>query len=251
MPSRAILGPWSCRASRRAGQVRACRPNGPRRLPSRAGAQHNRSASKRVPGRPAGVLEIADVGTEPQADAGADRGDDHVLVLLECYAHATHQVGRAVDPAETLIDLLGIAQVVDEHHHLGAFGAGIVADRRPLPVDAMAAGILGVEDALPIAQAGHEGTGRFLAQDVAVGAALLLEHVLDHAGEPLADRAEEAVAGGQDLSRGVAAVRGLLVARRTGLVAPAVVGRAIAAVARVLVGLGGRRVGLAIGAPWR
>ena len=67
--------------------------------------------------------------------------------------------------------------------------------RRPLPVDPVAAGILGVEHALAVAQAGDEGAAGILAQDVAVRAALLLEGVLDHVRQALGDGAEEAVAG--------------------------------------------------------
>src|SRR4029453_16584092 len=101
-----------------------------------------------------------------------------MLALQECDADAADQIGRAVDAAEALIDFLGIAQVVDEHHHLGALGTPVVANRWPLPVYASAAGILGVEDTLPVAQTGDKGPARLLAKDVAVRAPLFLEHVL-------------------------------------------------------------------------
>src|SRR2546430_14260213 len=70
-----------------------------------------RHLSERVPGRPPRVLEVADVGPQPQADAGADRRDDDMLVLLERHADAAHQIRGPVHPPEALIDLLGIAQV--------------------------------------------------------------------------------------------------------------------------------------------
>ena len=209
-----------------------------------------RDDSKRVPGGSPGVFEVADVGAEAQPHAGPDRGDDDRTALQERQADAADQIGRAIDAAEALMDLLGVAQVVDEDHHLGAFGACIPADRRPLPVDAVGAGVLGVEGALAVAQPGHERAAGILAQNVAVRAALLLEGVLNHAGEPLADRAEEAVAGLQDFARGVAAIARVVVVARARRRPIAAVGgrRPVAAIGwRVVVGLaGGRTVGLAI-----
>ena len=102
------------------------------------------SCSERVPGRPARILQIADVGTEPKPNSGADRREHDITVALERQADAADDVGRAGNAAEALIDLVRIAQVVDQHHDLGAFGAGIVADRGALPVDLVAAGIRGV-----------------------------------------------------------------------------------------------------------
>ena len=67
--------------------------------------------------------------------------------------------------------------------------------RRALPVDPVVACILGVEHAFAVAQAGNECPAGILAQDVAVGAALLLEGEFDHLGQALGDGAEEAVPG--------------------------------------------------------
>src|SRR6185436_5446051 len=115
---------------------------------------------------------------------------------------------------------------------LGPVPAHVVADRRTLPVDSVRACILCVQDALAVAQAGDEGAAGVLAQNVAVRAALLLESVLHDAGEALGDRAEEAVAGVDDLVGGVGAARPVVAVRpRRG------VGAGIG-LARLLPGLG-------------
>ena len=59
-------------------------------------------------------------------------------------------------------------QIVDQHHGAGAVGAGIEAERRPLPEHPHIAGILGVERAVAVAQAADEGAAGFLAEDIAV-----------------------------------------------------------------------------------
>src|SRR5437762_3119703 len=126
----------------------------------------------------------------------------------------------------------------------------LLGHRRALPVDAVDAGVLGVERALAVAQAGYEGAARILAQDVAVGSALFLERVLHHAGKPLADRAEEAVTGLEDLARGVAAVGDVVVARPWRPISGVGTGRAIAAIGRVVVGLSRRRA-IGFARAWR
>jgi len=63
----------------------------------------------------------------------------------------------------------------------------------------VAAGIFRVQAALAVAQTGDEGAARVLTENVAVRATCLLEGVLDDAGQPLADRTEEAVPGLDDL----------------------------------------------------
>ena len=68
---------------------------------------------------------------------------------------------------------VGPRQVVDQHHGARAVGAGIEAERRPLPEHAQIAGILGVERAVAVAQAADEGAAGFLAQHIAVGQAPL------------------------------------------------------------------------------
>src|SRR5262245_39241266 len=146
---------------------------------------------KWVPCRAARVFEVTNVGAEPQAHAGADRRDDDRPALLKCQPDAANEIRRAVDAGKALVDLLGIAQVVDEHHDFGASGTGVPTDRRALPIDAAGTGILGVEHSLAIAQAGNKGAAGILTKNIAVRSTLLLEGVLNHAGEPLAHGAEE------------------------------------------------------------
>ena len=69
----------------------------------------------------------------------------------------------------------------------------------------MFAGILGIHRAFAIGQAGDEGAGAFLAEDIAVRQAVLRKGALHHLGEAAAGRAEEAVAGIDDLLGGVLA----------------------------------------------
>src|SRR6516164_5343448 len=174
-----------------------------------------RRSLKWVPCRAGRVFEVTNVGAEPQAHAGADGGDDDRPAFLKCQPDAANEIGRAVDASKALVDLLRVAQVVDEHHDFGAGGAGVPTDRRALPIDAVGASILGVEHALAIAQASNEGAARIFTKDIAVRPTLLLESVLNHAGEPLAHRAEERTAGVENFARGVAAIGGLVLKARS------------------------------------
>src|SRR6185295_15119950 len=119
--------------------------------------------SERVPGRSGRVFQVADVGPQPQADARANRSHDDIAALLEGDADAAHEIGRSIHPAEALVHVPGIAQIVDQHHDLGAFGARVVANRGPLPVNAVGAGVARIEHALPVAQARDEGAAGLLA----------------------------------------------------------------------------------------
>jgi len=56
-----------------------------------------------------------------------------------------------------------------------AVAAPVEADRWSLPVDPQVAGILGVQRAFTVAQAGDEGAGAFLAEHIAVGQAPLAD----------------------------------------------------------------------------
>src|SRR5690242_789301 len=63
-----------------------------------------RMASERVPGRPIGEFDIADVGAEPHADPRAD-GNDHDAVCGEHrHSEAADEIRRAVDAGKVLID---------------------------------------------------------------------------------------------------------------------------------------------------
>ena len=109
-------------------------------------------------------------------------------------------------------------KVVHEHHDLGALTAEVVADAWTLPEHPVVSGVLGIERAFAIAQAGNQSAAGILAQDVAVGAPFALERVLDDVGQAFADRAEEAVSRIQDFAAGEGAVIGwpVIVGARTG-----------------------------------
>ena len=156
---------------------------------------------ERVPGRLRRELQVADVGAEPQADAGADRHQHDVVGGQRRHAEAADKIGGAVDAAEALVDRAGVRQVVDQHHGAGAFAADVQADRRALPVDLQIAGILGVEHALAVAQPGDEGAAGLLAEDVAVRQAPVADRLLDDLRQPARHRAEEVVAGVDDFAR--------------------------------------------------
>src|SRR5262249_5681182 len=129
--------------------------------------------------------------------------------------------------------------VVDQNHGLGTLAAEIVADRRSLPIDLMHARVLGVERSLAVAEACDKCTAGILAEDVAIRPPLLLERVLDDVRQTFAHRAEEAVAGIDDLVLGVGVAVGRRRSRRrAAVVVPGsaiglpVAGRAIVRAAR-------------------
>src|SRR5262249_44668976 len=64
-----------------------------------------------------------------------------------------------------------------------------------------------------ITHAGHKSSTGVLAKDVSIGPALPLEHVLNDAGKPLANRTKEVMPGIEDLARRVAPGLRILVAR--------------------------------------
>src|SRR5882724_1372322 len=145
------------------------------------------------------VVEVADVDATAQADAGADRRQDDVVALLIVHAEAADHVDGTLDAGEALEDLAGFADVVDEGEDFRGVGAEIEADRRTLPVDAHVLGDLAMHPAVAVAHADGDGPGRFLAADVGVGLALVLEDLLDDGGEVLRGIAEESLGGRQDL----------------------------------------------------
>src|SRR5215471_2930191 len=121
-------------------------------------------------------------------------------------ANPADEIGRAVYAAERVEDLARAVQVVDEDHSLRAIRAEVVADRWTLPVDLKDAGILGIEHALAVAQAGKKGPAGFLAEDVAIRPAGALEGVFDDLGKVVRDAAKEAVPHAFDLVHGKGAV---------------------------------------------
>src|SRR5713101_2874516 len=146
-------------------------------------------ASERVPGRRRRELEIADIGAEPEADAGTDWNHHHIIRRQRRHSEPADEIGRTVDADETLVDRFGGRQAVDQHHGAGALAAEIETDRRTLPEDPQVAGILGIERAFAIAQPRDYGAAGLLAEDVAVGQAPLAPRLLDDLGEPARDRA--------------------------------------------------------------
>ena len=118
------------------------------------------------------------------------------------HAQAADKISRAGDAAEPLINRLGARQIVDQHHGAGAVGAGIEAERRPLPVDAYVAGILGIERAVAITQTADKGAAGFFAEDIAVRLPPLIAGFLDQLRQAARDAAEKVVPGVDDLVGG-------------------------------------------------
>src|SRR6266852_6437839 len=141
------------------------------------------SRSERVPGRARGELEVADIGAEPQSHAGADRNHHDIARGQRGHSEPADEIGRAVDADETLVDRLGGRQAVDQHHGARALAAEIEPDRGTLPEHPQVAGILGVEHAVAVADAGHDRAAGLLAEDVAVRQTPLAARLLDDLGE--------------------------------------------------------------------
>src|SRR5690606_35635175 len=136
--------------------------------------------SEGVPGRLVGIFEIANIGPQPGADAGADRRQDNIPVLLEIHTEPADQIGRAFDAAEALaIDVARGRGIIDQHQRARAVAAEIEADRGALPIDLLAGAILVIDHALAIAQAADKGAGAFLADDIGGGLALAGKYILN------------------------------------------------------------------------
>src|SRR6478752_3837826 len=132
-----------------------------------------------VPGRSRREFEIADIGAQPQSEAGADRHQHAVVGGQRRHAEAADDVGRAVEAGEALVDRVGGGQIIDQRHGARAVATPVEAERGTLPIDAQVTGILGVERAFAVAQAGDESSGPFLTEDIAVGQAPLADRLLD------------------------------------------------------------------------
>ena len=65
------------------------------------------------------------------------------------------EIGGPIDADERFINGVGGRQAVDEHHRPRAFAAEVPAYRGALPEHPQIAGILGVKNALAVAQARH------------------------------------------------------------------------------------------------
>ena len=89
-------------------------------------------------------------------------------------------------------------QIVDQHHGSIAVGAGVEAERRPLPEDGFVPGVAGVHFAFAVTQTADEGGRRFLAENVSVGQAPPSPGFLDGFGEAARQGAEKAMAAVDD-----------------------------------------------------
>src|ERR1700733_11949861 len=170
---------------------------------SSPGMTRSSRRSERVPGRALRKFEIADIGAEPQADAGADRNQHDVVGGERGHAEAADDIGRTVDAGEALVDRVGGRQVVDQRHGARAVAAPVEADRWPLPVDPQVAGVLGVKRSLAVAEPRDKRARTFFAEDVAVLQAPLADRAFDHRSQTARDIAEELVAGTDQFIRPV------------------------------------------------
>src|SRR5262245_9694290 len=157
------------------------RPSQPLMLVTGSGQN---GSSERVPSRRGREFQVAHIGAEPQAHAGANRHHHDIVRCERRHAEAANEIGRAVDAPKTLVDRVGARQIVDQHHGARAFAAQVEAERGALPVDAQVAGVARVERAFAVAQPRHEGAARLLAEDVAVRLPPVADGVLDDLCEP-------------------------------------------------------------------
>src|SRR6516165_11224516 len=173
--------------------------------------------SERVPSRGRCKFQIADIGTKPKTDPGANWNDDDVVEGQCRHAQSPYKISRSVDADEPLIDRFGGGKTVNEHHGAGAVAAEIETKRRALPIHPMVAGILGVQDAFTVAKPGDPGAAHLLSQDISVGQAPLTACFLHDFSEPARDRAEEPLSRVDDLVRGilVSALRSRTAGRRS------------------------------------
>src|SRR5690606_3719246 len=96
-------------------------------------------------------------------------------------------------------DALRTAQIVGEREHARGIAAGIKANRWALPVDPRpAVAALQAQIAVAITQPDANRTRTFIAFDVAVGAAQIVEDVIDNRRQTFRAGAEEALRGGKD-----------------------------------------------------
>src|SRR5207245_8339441 len=79
----------------------------------------------------------------------------------------------------------------------------IEAERGALPVDSKIAGILGVQDSLPVTQPRDNRAAGLLAEDISVGKAPLAARFLDDLRQPARNRAEKPMTGVDNFVRGV------------------------------------------------
>src|ERR1700732_1892865 len=158
-------------------------------------------ASERIPRRPIGEFEVAEIGAEPQTYPRTDRDDGDVVGDQRSHAKAADEIGGTIDAAEALENRVGTRQVVDQHHRARSVSAGIEADARPLPEHTQIAGVLGVERAVAITQAADKSTAGFFAQNVAVWLSPAADCLFNDHGQTAGDAAKESMAGSDQFVR--------------------------------------------------
>src|ERR1700691_3573484 len=130
-------------------------------------------------------MHVADARTGPQAHAQANRRQDDSVALLVVDADAADVIKAAVDRREALEQRVRAGQVIYQHEHLGNVAAPVETDRRTLPKNLAARAALHHQRAVAVTQANGNCAARFLALDIAIGPAVLLEGLFDHLGQPL------------------------------------------------------------------
>src|SRR5262249_17972438 len=154
-----------------------------------------------VPRRLRGKLEIADVGTKAQTDAGANWDHHDVVRGKRRNPKPANEVGRALDPRKAFINRLGGGKIVHQHHGPGAVTAKIPADRRSLPVNFEVAGILREKRAFAVAQSSDERGAAFLAKNISVRQSPTAHRFFNHSGEAARHAAKEPVSSIDQLFR--------------------------------------------------
>src|SRR5713101_7054423 len=190
----------TCHASRSSSSPVPAQPE-----PNQAEA----SRSERIPGRLRREFEVADIGAEPHADAGANRNHHDAVRGQYRHPQPAHEIRRAVDAAEALVHRLRRRQIVDQHHGAGPFAADVPTERGTLPIDPQIAGVLGVQRAFAVTQPADESAAGFLAEDVAVVQAPLAHRPLDDLRQAARNPAEELVTRVYQLMGGKPGVGGL------------------------------------------
>ena len=91
-----------------------------------------------------------------------------------------------------MVEILAVIEIIDQDEGVGGIATDVEADRRAGPIDFALALDLVVERARTIAQADHEGARRLAPGNIGIGLALILEDLLDNAGQALGPLAEHA-----------------------------------------------------------
>src|ERR671925_1368614 len=191
-PPRAPAGPAMLTPAR----ARARKKSGNGRPPSN---HPQRLRLKRIDPRLVGELEIAEVGPEPQADAGPDRREHYGAPFQEGDADAADEIRRPVDAAKAGKHVFGGAEIIDQKHDAGPVEAKVIAKRWTLPIHFPFVDRLRHEPPLAVTQTRQQSASAFAAKNIAIGPAIALERIFDNAGKTRRGGAEEAAPRGTDV----------------------------------------------------